>query len=412
MCAKLKPFRAIRPTRDKVHLVASRPYYTYNKNVLEAKLESNPYSFIHIINPEFNKEDKTLPNSNERFQNVHNKYVEFKQKGIFVQDEKECFYIYRQSGEKQDYIGIIAGASVEDYEQGNIKIHEQTLTEREEMFKRYLDICGFNAEPVLLTYKDVDSINQFIKTFTKQRPEYEFTTTDILKHEVWVVSEEKDIAFLKNEFEKVPHVYIADGHHRSASSYLLAKERKANNPNHSGNEDYNFFLSFYITETSLDIFDFNRLITDTNGLSEAEILEKISTQFDVEKTTLDFKPTQLHEFSMHSANSCYKLTYKGKIDSSSAVETLDAHILSKQILEPLFGMKDLKTDKRCYFMEGIQGVKKMRNDIEKGKAKLAFGLYPVSVNQLKDIADTNSIMPPKTTWIEPKMRSGLIVYEF
>jgi uncharacterized protein (DUF1015 family) len=168
---------------------------------------------------------------------VHNKYVEFKQKGIFIQDENECFYIYRQSGEKQDYIGIIAGASVEDYEQGKIKIHEQTLTEREEMFKRYLDICGFNAEPVLLTYKDVDSINQFIKTFTKQRPEYEFTTTDLLKHEVWVVSEEKDIAFLKNEFEKVPHVYIADGHHRSASSYLLAKERKANNSNHSGNED-------------------------------------------------------------------------------------------------------------------------------------------------------------------------------
>lgn len=412
MCAKLKPFRAIRPTRDKVHLVASRPYYTYNKNVLEAKLESNPYSFIHIINPEFNKEDKTEPNSNERFQNVRNKYDEFKQKDIFIQDEKECFYIYRQSGEKQDYIGIIAGASVEDYEQGKIKIHEQTLTEREEMFKRYLDICGFNAEPVLLTYKDVDSINQFIKTFTKQRPEYEFTTTDILTHEVWVVSDEKDVAFLKTEFEKVPHVYIADGHHRSTSSYLLAKERKENNSKHTGEEAYNFFLSFYITETSLDIFDFNRLITDTNELSEEQILEKVSRQFTIEKTTLDFKPTQLHEFSLHTKNTCYKLNYKIDVSTKSAVEKLDAHILSTQILEPLFAIKDLKTDKRAYFMEGIRGVKKLRYEIEKGKAKLAFGLYPVSVNQLKDIADTNSIMPPKTTWIEPKMRSGLIVYEF
>lgn len=405
MCALIKPFKAFRPTRDKVHLVASRPYYAYSKNVLEAKLESNPYSFIHIINPEFNKEDRTEPNSNERFENVRKAFEVFIQKGIFIQEEKEAFYIYKQSGSKRSYIGIIGGASVQDYDNGVIKIHEQTLTEREEVFKRYLDICGFNAEPVLLTYPDSANINSFINNFVVARPEYEFTTTDLLKHELWVVDNPDDIAFITKEFSKIPAIYIADGHHRSASSSLLAKE-------HLDNEAKQFFLSFFITESSMDIFDFNRLITDTGAISEKEIIEKIKPIFSVEEVALNYKPQQIHELTLHFADKCYKLNYLKDTAALSPVERLDAQILSSTILEPIFGIKDLKTDKRVYFMEGIQGVEKLRNEISNGKAKIAFGLYPVSFEQLKEIADTNNIMPPKSTWIEPKMRSGLTIYKF
>lgn len=408
--AKVTPFKAIRPVRDKAHLVASRPYYAYSKNVLQAKLETNPYSFIHIINPEFDKDDRTEANSDERFRNVKAKFESFITNGTLIQDEKASYYIYRQSNEHTTYTGIIAGASVDDYNNGVIKIHEQTLTAREEVFKRYLDICEFNAEPVLLTYKDNPIIRDVMHKYIATRAEYEFTTTDLLKHELWIIDKDEDILAIQNEFENINDIYIADGHHRSSSSALLAQSRKEKNPDHTGNELYNSFMAFYIPQKSLDIFDFNRLVKDTNGLSESELIAQIHEVFTVEKVGLDYKPEHLHEFTMHTKTSTYKLGLKNGLENSSPVEKLDAHILSVQILEPILGIKDLKTDDRVYFMEGIKGVDALRNEIDLGKAQLAFGLFPVSVEQLKEIADTNSIMPPKSTWIEPKMRSGMTIY--
>lgn len=411
MCAKVVPFKAIRPVRDKAHLVASRPYYAYTKNVLQAKLETNPYSFIHIINPEFDKDNRTEANSNERFRLVRKKFESFLHNDIVFQEEKPCYYVYRQANEFTTYTGIIAGASVDDYKNGVIKIHEQTLTAREEVFKRYLNICEFNAEPVLLTYKDHPVIREVMMNYTASRAEYEFTTTDLLKHELWIISDEKDIETIQNAFVEINEIYIADGHHRSASSALLADERKANNPNHTGKESYNAFMAFYIPEKSLDIFDFNRLVKDINDISEEALLEKLSEKFDIEKTGLDYKPEHLHEFTLHTKHHCYRLSLKDVDKNASPVEKLDAYILSCYVLEPIFGIKDLKTDNRVYFMEGVKGVSALRHEIEKGKAEIAFGLYPVSVEQLKEIADTNSIMPPKSTWIEPKLRSGLTIYK-
>lgn len=409
--AKVTPFKAIRPVRDKAHLVASRPYYAYSKNVLQAKLETNPYSFIHIINPEFDKDDRTEANSDERFRNVRTRFESFLKNDTLLQDQKESYYIYRQSNESTSYTGIIAGASVDDYNEGVIKIHEQTLTAREEVFKRYLDICEFNAEPVLLTHEDNPIIRAVVHKYIATRAEFEFTTTDLLKHELWVIEKDEDISTIQNEFENINDIYIADGHHRSSSSALLAQSRKENNPNHTGTETYNAFMAFFIPQKSLDIFDFNRLVKDTNGLSEEELFSKIKEKFTIEKVGLDYKPEHLHEFTMHTDSSNYKLGLKNALENPSAVEKLDANILSVEILEPILGIKDLKTDDRVYFMEGIKGVNSLRNEIELGKAQLAFGLYPVSVEQLKEIADTKSIMPPKSTWIEPKMRSGMTIYK-
>lgn len=408
--AKVTPFKAIRPVRDKAHLVASRPYYTYSKNVLQAKLETNPYSFIHIINPEFDKDDRTEANSNERFQNVRAKFESFIDQGTLFQDEKDAYYVYRQSNETTTYTGIIAGASVDDYNNGVIKIHEQTLTAREEVFKRYLDICEFNAEPVLLTYEDNSIIREVMQKHISTRAEYEFTTTDLLKHELWIIDDKVDISIIQSEFEKMDAIYIADGHHRSASSTLLANERKSNNSEHSGDETYNAFMAFFIPQKSLDIFDFNRLVKEIN-LTEDELISKIEKKFKVERVGLDYKPEHLHEFTLHTKSSCYKLGLKQALDNPSPVEKLDAHILSAEILEPILGIEDLKTDDRVYFREGIKGVEGLRNEIELGNAQIAFGLFPVSVEQLKEIADTNSIMPPKSTWIEPKMRSGMTIYK-
>ncbi len=408
--AKVTPFKAIRPVRDKAHLVASRPYYAYSKNVLQAKLETNPYSFIHIINPEFDKDDRTEANSNERFINVRKKFESFIKNGTLIHDDKAAYYIYRQSNEHTTYTGIIAGASVDDYNNGVIKIHEQTLTAREEVFKRYLDICEFNAEPVLLTYKDDPVIREVMMKHINTRAEYEFTTTDLLKHELWIVNDDKEIETIQQQFAKMEAIYIADGHHRSASSALLAESRKEQNKNHTGNELYNAFMAFFIPQKSLDIFDFNRLVKDTNGLNESELIAQIHEAFTIEKVGLDYKPQHLHEFTVHTKTSCYKLGLRHPLENPLPVEKLDAHILSTTILEPILGIKDLKTDDRVYFMEGIKGVDALRNEIELGNAQLAFGLYPVSVEQLKEIADTNSIMPPKSTWIEPKMRSGMTIY--
>lgn len=264
--SKIIPFKAIRPTRDKAYLVSSKPSYTYKKNLLDAKLESNSYTFLHVINPEFRVDDKTEPNSIERFEKVKEKFAAFCNDGIFIQDDQECFYLYRQITSNNTHIGLIAGASVDEYLEGKIKVHEHTLTKREETFKMYLDVCQFNAEPVLLTYKDNPEVDSILNKYLTNRSEYEFYTTQHIKHDLWLINQQKDIEALTQAFAQVDTSYIADGHHRTASSILYAKSQRERTPNYSGTEKFNYFLAYFIPESKLNIAAYNRAINSLNGL--------------------------------------------------------------------------------------------------------------------------------------------------
>jgi uncharacterized protein (DUF1015 family) len=409
--AIVRPFKGIRPTRDKAHLVASRAVNLYKARILNAKLEENPYTFMHVILPEFGKKASTKPNTTERFKLVRKSFEDFKKRGILQQDEKPCFYIYRQLKDNFSYTGIIAGASVDDYLNGVIKIHEQTLTKREEMFKNYLDVCGFNAEPVLLAYVDNSTVDQVIAKYTKNRAEYEFATTDHVTHLLWIVEDSKDIRAIEKAFEKIPAVYIADGHHRSASSALLAKEKRKQKKKYTGSESFNSCMAFFISESQLNIYDFNRVVKDLNGMTSVSFLKKLAEKFDItEKGSKPVKPSKLHQFSMYLDKKWYLLNAKkGSFNPKDPVGNLDAQILTENILSPILGIHDLKTDSRIEFVGGLRGMEGLQSKVDDEKRKVAFGLYPVKVDQLKLIADTHNIMPPKTTWIEPKLRSGLVI---
>ncbi len=404
--AIIKPFKATRPTRDKVNLVASRPFYTYKKNVLGTKLESNKYSFLHVINPEFNKKDRTQPNSIERFQKVREKYEEFCKLGYFIKDTIDSFYLYRQQTEEFDFLGIICGVSVEEYLQGKIKIHEHTLTQREETFKTYLDVCKFNAEPVLLTYKESNEINTFLSSKINERSEYEFTTTDGIKHDLWLVNDSYEISLLQEYFSKIDGLYIADGHHRSASSVRYAQSQSAN-------PKAQFFLAFLIGESRMKIFEYNRIISSLNGLTNEEFLNKLKENFTLELLKNHQKPSAPHQLVMVFQNQYFSVVPKNAIiDDDHPIKSLDTQILADYILQPILGINDPKSDPRLHFIEGTKSIKEIVKSMQKNNAPVAFQLFPVTVSQLKKVADTNTIMPPKSTWIEPKMRSGLTIYDY
>jgi len=409
--SKIIPFKAVRPTRDKAYLISSRPSYSYNKKHLETKLEGNPFTFLHVINPEFREDDTTKPNTVERFEKVRDKYDEFKSLGYFTQDETPAIYIYRQITPTNTYIGVIAGASVDDYLSGKIKVHEHTLSQREEMFKKYLSVCKFNAESVLLTYKDNADIDAILEKYTHTRSEYEFTNTREVKHDLWLVTDQKDIDNLQNAFSNVQHSYIADGHHRVSSSVLYTQSLRVQGQNTE--EDFNYFMAFYIAESKLRIFDYNRTVSSLNDLSVEGFLELIEKKFSVSKIGSTYSPTSLHNLSMYLDDVWYSLTIKNEfIDNENPVGCLDAQLLSDLILSPILGIHDLKTDNRVNFIEGTKGMDALQESVDSNKAKVAFGLFPVSIEQLKRVADTNNVMPPKSTWIEPKIRSGLTIFEF
>jgi uncharacterized protein (DUF1015 family) len=301
---------------------------------------------------------------------------------------------------------------VEDYNKGVIKIHEHTLTEREEKLKEYLEICDFNAEPVLFCYENIAAIDDIVNLTMLRHPLYDYTTTDRVRHKLWVISNKKSVDLIRGEFKNLNAVYIADGHHRSASSSKLAASLAERNPNHTGKENYNYYLGIFFPENQLRIFDFNRIVTDTNGLSTEEFLNRLRENFKVTThNTNVYKPELPHKFSLYIDGNWYELTAKPSlVNTKDPVKKLDASILSEYILGPVLGIKDLKTDKRISFVPGIKGMQELKRMVDGGKFKLAFGLFPVSMPELKNIADTNNIMPPKTTWVEPKMRSGLIIY--
>jgi uncharacterized protein (DUF1015 family) len=410
--ANIIPFKGIRPVKDKVHLVASRSVDGYNTAELHDKLASNPYSFLHVINPDYSEGKKTKPGSIERLEKIKKKYLKFLAEKIFTADDQPCYYIYQQQKEENVYTGIIGCSSIDDYFNGIIKIHEQTITEREEKLMHYLEVCDFNAEPVLFSYPNDVIIDELTANIIQTEPLYNFSTTDKVQHKLWLVNDSETVSKIKLRFSTIPHIYIADGHHRSASSALLGKARREKNVNYTGNEAFNFYLGVFFPETQLKIVDFNRVVKDLNGLDAKRFIEKLTHKFIVvEKGKDEYKPTHKHNFSMYIDGNWYSVEAKKEIiHNNEPVGSLDATILSEHILGPILNIHDLKTDNRIGFVSGVKGMKELKHQVDKWNFKVAFGLYPVAMEQLKQIADTNNIMPPKTTWIEPKIRSGLVIY--
>ncbi|MDX1651349.1 MAG: DUF1015 domain-containing protein [Brumimicrobium sp.] len=409
--AKLRPFKAVRPTRDKVQLVASRPIYTYKPSTLAAKMDENPFTFIHIIHPEYFEVDetRTAPNSTERFQKVKAKYEEFLNEGILIQDSEPTYYVYRQTKGGHAFLGVIAGASIEEYEKDLIKKHEATLTLREEMFTNYLDIVGINAEPVLLSHRKSHRIDDILEKITAKRPEYEFTTTDLITHELWVATKE-EMESLREAYEEIEYLYIADGHHRSASSVRLAERKRAFNPE-AKDRNFESFLSFFIDEERLQILPFHRLCKSLNGLSSKAFFERLQHSFNIKKLDERKEPQSMHCIHMYFEREWFSLEVKKELlHFEDTVSSIDAEILTRKILSPILGIHDLKTDENIEFLSGNYGLEKFEQLIDDGVYKVGFVLYPVTMDQVKAVADENAVMPPKSTWVEPKLRSGLTIY--
>lgn len=411
--AIVSPFKAIRPPQDKVHHVVSRTYSAYSKKYVYNLLEGNPYSFVHVLNPEYKLKKTSKPNTPARFRKVRKKFEEFIRNNYFIRDEKPCLYLYRQIKEDgTTFTGIIGNASIDDYFRGVIKTHEQTLTAREEIFKDYLKICDFEAEPVLLTYGGNKQVDAVIRKYLKQTPEYNFTMTDRLNHKLWVVSDSKDIQKIVTAFKKIPALYIADGHHRSASSALLGKEMRKKNPGYSGKEGFNFFMCLFVPEKQLKIYDYNRVIRDLDGLQKKEFLEKLGEKFIVvKKGKRPMRPAYPHQFSMYFNTNWYLLKAKnGAFAKTDPVKSIDSYILTENILSPLLGITDIKNDKRIHFIHGQRGLKALQEEVDSGKMTVAFALFPMNIDQIKRVADAGLSMPPKSTWIEPKLRSALTIF--
>ena len=399
--AIVRPFKAIRPTRDKANLVASRSYLSYSDETLNEKLEHNPFTFLHIINPDYKDEIKLK--GVEKFKAVKEKFNKFQESGFLITEPSESFYVYQQTHEKHTFEGIIGATAVADYLTGNIKKHEHTLTAREEMFKSYLDTTGFNAEPVLLCHKENTTITAIIQQYKGTRAEYEFTTTNKVVHKLWLVNNTDDINTITNAFSTIDNLYIADGHHRSASSSLLAQNRnKANSQ---------YFMSFLIDENQLNIINFNRLVKHTNGLNALELITEIGKSFTVTmEGNTPYSPTLTDEISMYLSGDWYSLIAIASTVKQDCVSKLDPAILSNNILTPILNITDEKTDKNIVFEAGPIPLTEIAKKVDTKEFAVAFILKPIPINALKEVADNNLSMPPKSTYIEPKLRSGLIIY--
>ncbi|GLB51221.1 hypothetical protein NBRC110019_02600 [Neptunitalea chrysea] len=405
---KVIPFKAVLPNKAFTSLVVSRSYETYKKKELKAKLAYNPYSFLHILTPGFKFQHEI--SGEQRFNMVKNRYLEFHERDIYEYSKKECYYIYQIETHHDTYIGIIAAASVDDYKKDLIKKHEDTIQKREEVFKEYLKVVGFNTEPVLLTYPDNDVINEIIANITASETDYQFATVEQQLHSLWRIEDKKQIELIQSHFERMNAVYIADGHHRSASSYLLSEEMY----NATGNTNYNYFLSFLIPESNLKISEYNRLVKGLNGLSKEEFLFRLDETFRIENRGLElYKPSKKYHFSMYLDGEFYSLYLrKSKYNFPDSLSKLDTQILFKTILEPILGIYDLRNDSRISYGCGKDNIIKMKKQIDDKEFDVGFGMLPITVEELKHIADAGLQMPPKSTYIEPKLVSGLTIYEF
>ncbi|MEM6514832.1 MAG: DUF1015 domain-containing protein [Bacteroidota bacterium] len=410
---KIFPFKAVRPTRDKVSLVAARSYQSYTSEQLEARLRDNPFSFLHIVNPGY-RYDKQI-SGKERYQLVKNRYLEFKEENIFVQDQQLSYYVYKiVDRENQEFNGIVAAASCYDYENNVIKRHEDTIADREIIFKDYLKTVGFNAEPVLLTYPDNELIENIISETQKARAEFEFTTTYRDTHYLWNVTDKNTLVQIQSEFQAMEKIYIADGHHRSASSFLLYQDEKEANKNHCGDENYNFFMAYLIPESDLRIHEFQRVVKGLNGLSKEEFLIELDTVYRIENRGINpYQPSKKHHFSMYLDGEFYSLYLrKSSYEINSSLDALDAQILYKTILKPILGIEDPRNDSRIDYINGKKDTVSLKGSIDSGNFTVGFGMVPVDISEMKQIADDGLKMPPKSTYIEPKLRSGVTIYEF
>ncbi|WP_417125144.1 DUF1015 domain-containing protein [Prevotella pectinovora] len=412
--ATIKPFKGIRPPKSLVEKVESRPYDVLNSEEARAEAGDNEMSLYHIIKPEIDFEPGTSEYDPRVYDKAAENFKKFKDNGWLVQDNEEHYYIYAQTmGNKTQY-GIVVGARVEDYMNGTIKKHELTRRDKEEDRMKHVRVNNANIEPVFFAYPDNEKLNALLEKYAKTEPEYDFIAPiDGFGHKFWVISDKEDIDLITNEFAAMPSLYIADGHHRSAAAALVGAEKAKQNPNHTGNEEYNYFMAVCFQASQLTILDYNRVVTDLNGYSSEDFLKALEKNFIVEnKGTDQYKPTALHNFSMYLDGNWYSLTAKeGTYNPNDPIGVLDVDVSSRLIFDELLGIKDFRSDKRIDFVGGLRGLEELKRRVDSGEMKMALALYPVTMKQIMDIADSGKIMPPKATWFEPKLRSGLIIHE-
>lgn len=412
--AKIKPFKGIRPPKQYVEEVESRPYDVLDSEEARVEAGDNEKSLYHIIKPEIDFEPGTSEYDPRVYEKAAENFKKFQDKGWLVQDDKDNYYIYAQTMNGKTQYGLVVCAFVDDYLNGVIKKHELTRRDKEEDRMKHVRVNNANIEPVFFAYPDNTVLNDVIMKYAQTEPEYDFIAPiDGFRHQFWIISDSKDIEVVTEEFAKMPALYIADGHHRSAAAALVGAEKAKQNPNHKGTEEYNYFMAVCFQASQLTILDYNRAVKDLNGLSSEEFLKALSKNFDVVEKGADiYKPDHLHNFSLYLDNKWYSLTAKqGTFDDKDPIGVLDVDISSRLILDEILGIKDLRSDKRIDFVGGLRGLEELKRRVDSGEMRMALALYPVTMQQIMDIADSGKIMPPKATWFEPKLRSGLIIHK-
>lgn len=411
---KIKPFRGLRPPKALVEAVECRPYDVLSSEEAREEAGTNEKSLYHIIKPEINFPIGTSEYDPRVYESAIENFAKFQRNGWLVQDEKEQYYLYAQTMNGKTQYGLVVGASVDDYMNGVIKKHELTRRDKEEDRMKHVRACNANIEPVFFAYPDNEVLNKLIARYAQTTPEYDFIAPiDGFRHRFWVIGNDVDIATVTAEFARMPALYIADGHHRSAAAALVGAEKTKQNPQHTGTEAYNYFMAVCFPAGQLTILDYNRVVKDLNGLSSEAFLHALEKHFSVvPKGAEDYRPRQLHEFSLYIDKQWYSLKAKpGTYDDSDPIGVLDVDISSRLILDELLGIKDLRSDKRIDFVGGLRGLQELRRRVDSGEMRMALALYPVSMQQIMDIADSGKIMPPKATWFEPKLRSGLVIHQ-
>ncbi|MCI1246065.1 MAG: DUF1015 domain-containing protein [Prevotella sp.] len=411
--AKIKPFKGLRPPVDLVEKVECRPYDVLDSEEARAEAGNDEMSLYHIIKPEINFPAGTSEYDPKVYKSAAAQLKKFIDKGWLAQDSQDNYYLYAQTMNGKTQYGLVVGAWVEDYLHGVIKKHELTRKDKEDDRMKSIFATNANMEPVFLAYPDNNVLNGLMMRYAAKSPVYDFIAPiDGFRHQFWVIDAPKDIQLITEEFSKIPSLYIADGHHRTAAAARVGAEKAKNDPHHTGKEEYNYFMAVCFQASQLTILDYNRVVKDLNGMTTDEFLKKLSKNFSVEKMgTTPFKPARLHEFSLYLDDNWYRLNAKpGTYDDNDPIGVLDVDISSRLILDDLMGIKDLRTDKRIDFVGGLRGLKELKRRVDSGEMRWALALYPVSMSQIMNIADSGKIMPPKATWFEPKLRSGLIVH--
>lgn len=412
--ATIKPFRGLRPPKNLVEKIESRPYDVLDSEEARREAAGNEMSLYHIIKPEINFSPEISEYDARVYESAAEQFKKFQEKGWLVQDSEEHYYIYAQTMNEKTQYGLVVAASVDDYMTGVIKKHELTRRDKEEDRMKHVRVCDANMEPVFFAYPDDAILDCLLKKYSTIKPEYDFVAPiDGFRHRFWVISDKEDINLITKEFKRMPNLYIADGHHRSAAAALVGDEKRKLNTNHKGSEEYNYFMAVCFPASQLTILDYNRVVKDLNGMSSKGFLKTLEQDFIVEKKgTDDYKPQHIHELSLYLDHEWYSLVPRpGTYDESDPIGVLDVDISSRLILDKLMGIKDLRSDKRIDFVGGLRGLKELQHRVDSGEMRWALALYPVSMEQIINIANSGKIMPPKATWFEPKLRSGLVVHK-